>query len=285
MMLLHHFKCNHIIIFKGFVMARQARIVIPEQFHHISQKSADGTRIFFDKEDFQKYDDIIRVQSNLKNLDIYSYCYFPNQIQILCVPKNKSDLATIIGEANRQYTKYFNNKNNKTGSVFYSRFFSYTVDELFALRAARYIERFPVTRILTDKAQNYLWSSAKFRVKNMPDDFLYHFKNFHTIQNWENFLDRPMDINEMKLVETHLQTGRPRGSDFFLDRVEKEIGRYCSPTKTGKKIQISASRINFYIRLGVSIPKISNPFSKISTVILDSFNRLWRTSLSSSDRM
>ncbi len=216
-------------------MARQARIVIPDQYHHVSQKSADGTRIFFDKEDFQKYDEIIRTQTRLKDLDIYSFCYFPNQIQILCTPKNKNDLATIIGEVNRQYTKYFNEKNDRTGSVFYSRFFSYTVDELFAMRAARYIERFPVTRILTDKAQNYLWSSAKFRIKNTQDDFLNHFKNFHAIQNWEDFLDRPMDLDEMKLVETHLQTGRPRGNDFFLDMVEQEIGRSVRPQKRGRK--------------------------------------------------
>lgn len=219
-------------------MARQARIVIPNAYHHVSQRSTGGTRIFFDKEDFQKYDDIIRTQTSLKNLTIYSYCYFPNQIHLLCKPKNKNDLATIIGEVNRQYTKYFNQKNNRNGSVFNSRFFSYAIDEPYALRAARYIERLPVTRVLTDKAQNYLWSSAKLRIKNMRDDFIHDFTNFHALQNWEDFLNRPMDIDEMKRVETHLQTGRPRGNDLFLDMIEQTIGRTVRPMKRGRKPKI-----------------------------------------------
>jgi len=216
-------------------MARQARIVIPKQYHHVSQRSSDGTRIFFDKEDFQKYFDIVKQQSQAKGLTIFSYCFFPNQIHLLCKPQSKGDLAVIIGEANRQYTRYFNQKNNRQGSVFQSRFFSYAMDEPYALRAARFIETLPVTRVLTDKAQNYIWSSAKFRIKNIRNDFVHDFQNFHTIQNWEDFLNRPMDVSEMKSVQTHLQTGRPRGNDLFLDMVENEIGRSVRPKKRGRK--------------------------------------------------
>lgn len=220
-------------------MARQARIVIPQQYHHVSQRSTDGTRIFFDKEDFQHYLDIIKTQSQAKGLKIFSYCFFPNQIHLLCQPQKKNDLALIIGEANRQYTRYYNEKNNRAGSVFNSRFFSYTMDEPYALRAARYIETFPVTRVLTDKAQNYLWSSAKLRIKNMQNDFIHDFRNFHSIQNWEDFLNRPMDVSEMKSIQTHLQTGRPRGNDLFLDMIEKKIGRTVRPQKRGRKKKIA----------------------------------------------
>jgi len=219
-------------------MARQARIVIPNEYHHISQRSVDGTRIFFDKEDFQTYHDIVREQSSKKGLTIFSYCYFPNQIHLLCKPQQKNDLAVIIGEINRQYTRYFNQKNNRQGSVFNSRFFSYPVDEPYALRAARFIETLPVSRVLTDKAQNYLWSSAKHRIKNIHDNFIHGFQNFHALQNWEEFLNRPMDVNEMKTVQTHLQTGRPRGNDLFLDMIEGQIGRTVRPKKRGRKSTI-----------------------------------------------
>ena len=112
------------------------------------------------------------------------------------------------------------------------------MDEPYALRAARFIETLPVTRVLTDKAQNYIWSSAKFRIKNMTNDFVHDFQNFHAIQNWEDFLNRPMDVSEMKSVQTHLQTGRPRGNDLFLDMIENEIGRSVRPQKRGRKKKI-----------------------------------------------
>ena len=216
-------------------MARQARIVIPHHFHHIAQRGIEGERIFFDKQDFQKYLNIIQEQSRAKEMEIFSYCFFPNQIHILCVPQDKKDLSSIIGETNRQYTKYINQKMERVGSLFQNRFFSYTMDEPSALRAARFIETLPVTRELTPKPQNYLWSSAKFRIKNISESFIKEFKNFHALQNWEEFLNRPMDQKELRAVQLHLQTGRPRGNDLFLDMVENEIGKSVRPKKRGRK--------------------------------------------------
>jgi len=216
-------------------MARQARIVLTNNFHHIYQRADNGAPLFFEKEDYATYLNIIQEQADNYGLKIYSYCLLPTQIHLLIKPQEKENLARGIGETNRQYTRHINEKYKLEGNLFQNRFFSYVVDEQHALRAARFIEILPLTARITDKAQNFLWSSARYRIKLMKHDFLQDFQNFHMAQNWEDYLSRPIEISEMETIQRHLQTGRPRGSNMFLDNIEQEIGRTVRPKKRGRK--------------------------------------------------
>lgn len=217
-------------------MARQARIVLPHTPHHITQRGNRGDFIFFEKADYKTYLDILNEQCRNFGISLYSYCLLPNQVHFIAEPREANQLSRAIGEAHRRYTNHINKRQEWSGHLFQNRFFSYAMDEQYMLRAARYIETLPVTLKLTPKPENYLWSSAKIRIKaNATNSFIKPFSTFHTIDNWEEFLERPMNESEMHLVQKHLQTGRPRGSELFLDRVEQQIGRSVRPKKRGRK--------------------------------------------------
>jgi putative transposase len=222
-------------------MARQARIIIPQYPHHIAQRGNKGQPVFFEKEDYQTYFNLLSEQIGAFELGLYSYCLMPNQIHLLAEPQNNISLSRAIGETNRQYTRYINQKKGTSGNLFQNRFFSYPMDEQHSLRAARFIEILPLTAGITPKPQNYLWSSAKYRIKNLENVQLKPFRNFHMAQNWEEFLARPVDEEEMTLIQTHLQTGRPRGSSLFLDSVEQMVGRPVRPMKRGRKAKEEAA--------------------------------------------
>ena len=217
-------------------MARQARIVLSDTIHHITQRGNRGEFIFFEKQDYQTYIDILTEQCTRFHVSIYSFCLLPNQVHLLVEPQQSNLMARAIGEAHRRYTGYINKKKDWSGHLFQNRFFSYAMDEQYALRAARYIETLPVTLKLTDRPENYIWNSAKSRIKlNKPIDFLKNFQSFHIMNNWEDFLSRPMDKEEINKIQLHLQTGRPRGSNLFLDSIEQKIGRPVRPQKRGRK--------------------------------------------------
>jgi len=217
-------------------MARQARIVLPNTAHHITQRGNRGEFIFFEKQDYQTYIDILTEQCARFNVSIYSFCLLPNQVHLLVEPQQSNLMARAIGESHRRYTNYINQKKDWSGHLFQNRFFSYAMDEQYALRAARYIETLPVTLKLTNRPENYIWNSAKSRIKlNKKIGFLKSFQSFHVMSNWEDFLSRPMDKEEINKIQLHLQTGRPRGSNLFLDSIEQKIGRPVRPQKRGRK--------------------------------------------------
>lgn len=216
-------------------MARQARIVIPNTLHHVTQRGNRGEQVFFEKADYQTYLNILLEQCERFKISIYSYCLLPNQIHLIVEPKEAELMARAIGETHRRYSVGINERQQCSGHLFQNRFFSYAMDEQNALRAARFIERLPVTVGIAPKPENYLWSSAKPRIKVVKDTFLKPFRSFHVVHNWADYLERPMDPTEMNKIQLHLQTGRPRGSDLFLDNIEMAIGRSVRPKKRGRK--------------------------------------------------
>jgi len=216
-------------------MARQARIVIDNKPHHITQKGNRGEPIFFEKSDFQAYLDILREQCTRFDVKITSYCLLPNQIYLMAIPKEAKLLSRAIGETHRRYTNMINKRNDWRGHLFQDRFFSYVCDEQYTMRAIRMIENMPVVSKVAPKHDSYLWSSARSRIRLIHDDFLKNPVNFDAVPNWLEFLSRPMDEKELKAINTHLQTGRPRGNDIFLDEIEAQIGRTVRPKKRGRK--------------------------------------------------
>ena len=52
---------------------------------------------------------------------------------------------------------------------------------------------------------------------------------------------RAMNPEEINQVQLHLQTGRPRGSNLFLDSIEDKIGRPVRPQKRGRKPKSKAA--------------------------------------------
>ncbi len=216
-------------------MARQARIVIENTLHHITQRGNRGENVFFEKADYQTYLDILLEQCERFNVSLFSYCLLPNQIHLIAEPTEPKLMARAIGETHRRYSCIINERNNWRGHLFQDRFFSYPVDEQNALRAARFIETLPVTAGIAPKPENYLWSSAKSRIKIVENTFLKPFRSFHVVHNWADYLERPMNPDELKTIQLHLQTGRPRGSDLFLDNIEAQIGRSVRPQKRGRK--------------------------------------------------
>ncbi len=216
-------------------MARQARIVIPDTPHHIMQRSMEGAQIFTAKEDFQTYCEILKEQCANAGVMVLAYCLMPDQIHLLLMPKNEKALSSAIGETHRQFTNYRNDRQDDKGTFFQNRFYSYPMDESCMLKAASFIEKLPVMAMIAPKAENYIWSSAATHVKGRPDRVMDHKPLLHIIPDWESFIYLDMPKEEMDSIQSHLSTGRPRGSDTFLDAVEEMIGRPVRAGKRGRK--------------------------------------------------
>ena len=217
-------------------MARQARIVLPDTPHHITQRGNRGDNVFFEKSDYEAYIQFLGEECADKGVAIWAYCLMPNQIQLIAVPSRATSLGRALGEAHRRYTRRINERNSWRGHLFQDRFFSYPMDENHLLAAARYIETAPVFAGIAPNPESYLWSSARAHIKSREDKLLAPEKPLtHFMPDWAGFLKEWPDDPDPKAIERHLQTGRPRGNDNFLDAVESMVGRTVRPQKPGRR--------------------------------------------------
>ena len=217
-------------------MARQARIVLPDTPHHITQRGNRGENVFFEKSDYEAYLEFLSEECADKGVAIWSYCLMPNQIHLIAVPTKENALGRALGEAHRRYTRRINERNGWRGHLFQDRFFSYPMDETHLLNAARYIETLPVFGGIAPTPESYLWSSARAHIKGRDDKLLSPEKPLlHFVPDWTGFLQEWPQESDPKAIERHLQTGRPRGNDNFLDSVESMVGRTVRPQKPGRR--------------------------------------------------
>ena len=109
------------------------------------------------------------------------------------------------------------------------------MDEAYLLAAARYIEFNPVRAGLVEKPGDYRWSSASAHLAGKDDDLAKVSPLLEIVGNWNDFLTEDISEQERESLRQHERSGRPLGSEYFVETVEKRLGRKLRPQKPGPK--------------------------------------------------
>ena len=215
-------------------MARMARAVFPGIPHHITQRGNRRQTVFFNSGDYQYYIDLLSHYCGLWNVEIWAYCLMPNHVHLIAVPIEKAALGRAIGETHRRYTRAINFRENWRGYLWQGRYASFPMDEHYLHRAVRYVELNPVKAKLVDAPEKWKWSSAPAHLMGTSDDLVNVEPMLKRVDNWSAYLSEGSDRYD-GLIQLHERTGRPLGSDTFIDELEKISGRPLRPQKPGPK--------------------------------------------------
>jgi putative transposase len=131
-----------------------------------------------------------------------------------------------------------NFRENWKGHLWQGRFKSYPMDERYLWTAVRYVERNPVRAGIVKKAEDYRWSSAQSHVSNHVDDLLSRFYLMDEIKDWRVYLSEYEDQEDLKSLRSHQGTGRPLGSEVFVNDLQIKEGRMLTKRKPGPKTKI-----------------------------------------------
>ena len=216
-------------------MARLPRIVVPGCPHHVINRGNRRQIVFFSDADKAYFYELLKRESAKAKMAIWVYCLMNNHVHIIAVPETEDALAKGIGEVQRKYALTINMRNDWRGHLWQTRFSSYPMDEVHLYFAARYIEQNPVRAKLVKEAEDYRWSSARAHVLKLKDDLLSDFDLASSIPDWGAYLREKTCETYIDLLKTHEKSGRPLGSEEFLDELEKRTGRRLKKEKPGRK--------------------------------------------------
>jgi putative transposase len=217
-------------------MPRIARIIAPGYPHHITQRGNNRANVFFDDEDRLIYLKLLAGYSQKHHFQIWAYCLMSNHIHLLAVPETETSLSRGIGLTNQMYTQYLNRKLKQTGRIWQNRFFSCVVEnEQYLWAVARYIERNPIKPGLVESVEEYRWSSAKAHVTGAHDSLL-------AADSWLSSQERSAygefvcmaDDETDNAIRRSTNSGRPFGSETFIDKLEFQLNQTMKPRKPGR---------------------------------------------------
>lgn len=216
-------------------MARLARLVIPGMPHHGTQRGNRRQQTFFNDGDYAAYLELMAQSCGQRGVEIWGYCLMPNHVHLIAVPSSEDGLRWAIGSAHERYTRRTNFRQKWRGYLWQGRFGSFVMDEPYLLAAARYVELNPVRAGLVRSAADWPWSSARAHLSGRDDCLVKAAALLAMIGDWSGFLNRAVPEEELKDLRRHSRTGRPLGSESFLERLEAMVGRVLKPQKRGPK--------------------------------------------------
>lgn len=171
---------------------------ISNQVYHVFNRSIARLPIFIEKNDYERVLDLINYYrfskpplrfSHYKRLsieqkvefkksfmidensmlEILAYCIMPNHFHFLLKPKKDNAVSDFMRNLQNSYSKYFNTKRERTGSLFQFMFKAVRMEtDQQLLHVSRYIHLNPVTSYLREieDLEFYEWSSFKDYVFN-----------------------------------------------------------------------------------------------------------------------
>ena len=159
----------------------------------------------------------------------------PNHVHLILTPPNADALHAALGEAHRRYSRRINFAHGWTGYLWQGRFSSYPMDDAHLVTAIRYMELNPVAQ----RAEDWPWSSAKAHVSGKPDGLTDITATAGLLGKWRAMLEQGLEAGnldpEETAIEAQLRTGRPRGSERFVQEAERLTGRTLARQKPGPK--------------------------------------------------
>ena len=226
-------------------MARLARVVVPECWHHVTQRGNRQQTVFFSNADRRFYLNRLQHYSTLFGLRIAGYCLMNNHVHLVLIPKTTTSLARAVGRTHNDYARWLNFKRGENGHVWQNRFYSCPLDEAHRWFALRYVEMNPVNANLVHRPQDWPWSSAFAHNTGTDPSGLVDLSEWS--QRWSP--DRWNETLELGIegaawaerLREATRTGRPFGEDGFLEQVEANLKRAVKPQKRGRKPKVLAS--------------------------------------------
>ena len=218
-------------------MARIARVVVPNHPHHITQRGSRRQPTFFCSEDYQLYIDLCAEFSKKYGVEIWAYCLMPNHVHLVAVPENDKSLSQCFSRLHHKYAYLINKRNEWQGHLWQQRFFSCVMDENHLLATVRYIELNPVRAKICSSPTDWLWSSASAHSNGISNPLLAVKPMLDRVDNWAEYLGQKDNKSDIESIRKHTRTGRPVGSETFVESISKFTGRKLVKSKPGPKVK------------------------------------------------
>lgn len=226
-------------------MPRIARIVAVDCPHHIVQRGNNRQDVFFVDDDRCVYLELLKEQCDKYGLEVLAYCLMTNHIHLVAIPHDEESLAASIGRTAFRYTQYINRMHKRSGHLWQGRFYSCALDERHKWLAAKYVELNPVRARICRLPWRYKWSSAAAHTGEDDQSELINLSKWFKMisaKQWHRELVSGLDEKLINTIRLRTHTGRPLGTDSFISKVERLLGRRVRPLPIGRPKKVKKSK-------------------------------------------
>ena len=189
-------------------MPRSARRVVPGLPHHVTQRGNRRQPVFFSDADYALYLRLLRRWCAETGTKVWAWCLMPNHVHLVLVPANEDGLRATLAPAHRRYSWEINQREGWRGYLWQGRFASVPMDEGHVHACLRYVELNPVRARLSERPEDWRWSSARAHLGLAGDPLTDLAAGAARVEDWRSFLDAGLGDEEAEAIRAAERSGR-----------------------------------------------------------------------------
>lgn len=188
---------------------------IPETYYHVYARGASKQVIFPTAEDYHHFIGLFaRYLSNkpatsgtgqtypcyTNEIELLAYCLMPNHFHLLVYQVDRNAMLKLMRCLMTSYSRYFNLKYKRTGSLFESRYKAARIESQVHLEhICRYIHLNP------RYWKTYLYSSLKYHIEEESPEWLRPERITHLFDSSEDYLTFVEDYEEHRQMLSEIK--------------------------------------------------------------------------------
>ena len=224
-------------------MARLPRLTLAGYPHHVIQRGNNRQAIFSTVADRQQLLTLLAEQAAKFKVAVHAYVLMDNHFHLLLTPETDDGLPQLMQAVGRRYVRYFNDSQQRSGTLWEGRYRSTLIQaERHLLACMAYIDLNPVRAGMVAAARDYPWSSHAHYIGLRQDRWLTPPALFWSLGNtpfareaaYAEMVHAGLTMEQQQALTQSALSGWALGDAQFVADLQKQTERRVSPGSPGR---------------------------------------------------
>jgi putative transposase len=224
-------------------MARLSRLTLPGHAHHVIKRGNNRQAIFADRADYKMMLDLLDESARRFGVAIHAYVLMDNHFHLLATPQTTEGLPQMMQAVGRRYVRYFNDRHQRTGTLWEGRYKSTLIQtERYLLACMAYIDLNPVRAGMVAQPRDYPWSSHAHYIGLAQDRLLTPHPLVWALGNtpfareaaYADLVQAGISTGQQQVLTDSALRGWALGEPEFVNNLQKLTTRRVSKRTAGR---------------------------------------------------
>jgi putative transposase len=224
-------------------MARLPRLTLAGYPHHVVQRGNNRQPICLDTADFQCLQALLYENARKFGVFVHAYVLMDNHFHLLATPPADDALPKMMQAVGRSYVRYFNDRYQRSGTLWEGRYKSTLIEtDRYLLACMAYIDLNPVRAGLVAQARDYPWSShshyAGLQADKLvtPHPLVWNLGNtpFAREAAYAQLVQDGISQSQQMALTDAVLRGWALGEEGFLSELQKKTPRRLRKSSPGR---------------------------------------------------
>lgn len=233
-------------------MARLPRLTLPGYPHHVIQRGNNRQAIFTSSKDYQTLLDLLEENAKKFGVVIHAYVLMSNHFHLLVTPQSAEGLPQMMQAVGRRYVRYFNDAQQRSGTLWEGRYKSTLIQtDRYLLACMAYIDLNPVRAGLVTRAQDYPWSSHGHYIGQRIDKLITPHALFWELGNtpfareaaYAELVQSGISPMQQAALTDSALRGWALGEPDFVEELQKRTLRRVAKSTAGRPVSVHKNTV------------------------------------------